>query len=428
MLFLYNLCWFFFFPLAFLFYPLIFFMSGKKRSGLLQNFGFIRLNKSTFSDKKVIWLQAVSVGELATALPIINELKKSIHNLAYVVSVTTEAGYERAKDFFPDALEIFYSPLDFYPIVSRVLRKINPVAIVIIETGFWPNLLSCGSKIGSVPLLVNGRISEKSFRNYQRISPVAKWVFNFFKIIITRDATVSERLKKIGVEKKKIISFGDVKYDTLPVMDENNKEFFKKIFSVGPETRILMAGNTHEGEEEFLLDIFDELRKRFTSLILIIAPRRLERVSLIEKMLSRKGRNYDKRTRLDSDGTRKANIVLLDTIGELSKIYFACDIIFVGKSIFSPGGGHSLLEPVAAGKIAFHGPFVQYYEEAKGLLQKEGLAVELSERSDFIESFSDILANEEKNREILKRAEIFLNNRKGASIKTAEVIKKNISY
>jgi 3-deoxy-D-manno-octulosonic-acid transferase len=426
MLLLYNLLWLLLFPFIIVLFPLISLGSDKKRKNWLQHFGFVTIHPKKAQGEKIIWLQAVSVGEIATAEPIIKELKKAIGAFSFVVSVTTEAGYRQAQKIFPDAMEIFFTPMDFYPAIARLIKKIRPVAILIIETGFWPNLLYCGNKSGASVVLVNGRISEKSFRNYKVLAPLAKALFNKFHLLITRDATVSNRFKDLGVQEGKILSFGDVKYDTLPAFDQASASTFLKLFSIAPEEKIIMAGNTHEGEERYLLDIFDELKIRFPKTLLIIAPRRLERIPGIEALLRENGKSYVKRTTLKDGNPRKSDIILLDTIGELSRIYFICDVIFVGKSIFPPGGGHSLLEPVAAGKVAFHGPYVQYYEEAKEVLKNAGLAVELEDKAAFIEHFSKILEDENKKEEISKKTVFFLSERKGASKKIAAVLSREI--
>lgn len=422
MLFLYNLLWLLFFPFILVLFPLISLVSGKKRRNLFQHFGFFSISQEKAQGKKIIWLQAVSVGEIATAEPVIKELKNSVDGFAFVVSVTTEAGYSQAQKVFPDALEIFYTPFDFYPAISRLMKKIRPSAILIIETGFWPNLIYCGKKAGAATVLVNGRISEKSFRNYKAIGFLARPLFSMLDIVMARDAVVSGRFKELGVGEGKIISLGDIKYDTLRMAGQEEKEVYKKVFSIGQGEKVIMAGNTHEGEEEFMLDVYDELRRGLNNLLLIIAPRRLERVPRIEKILSGKGKCYVKRSDLERRARGREDIILLDTIGELSTIYFICDVIFVGKSIFPPGGGHSLLEPVAAGKAPFHGPYVQYYEEARAALKEAGLAVELKDKSEFAGHFREILEYDYRREELAKRAGSFLGYRRGAAKKAAEAV------
>ncbi|MBI5186439.1 MAG: hypothetical protein HZA01_12040 [Nitrospinae bacterium] len=397
-------------------------MSGKKRRNLLQHFGFFSISREKAVGKKIIWLQAVSVGEIATAEPVIRELKNLIDEFAFVVSVTTEAGYRRAQKVFPDALEIFYTPFDFYPAISSLMKKVRPAAILIIETGFWPNLIYCGKKFGAVSVLVNGRISEKSFRNHKSIGFFARPLFSMFDLVMARDAAVSGRFKELGVDEGKIISLGDIKYDTLRMAGQAEMETYKKVFSIGPGEKVIMAGNTHEGEEEFMLDVFDELRRGIENLLLIIAPRRLERVPHIEKILREKGKSYVKRSALERQARGSEDVILLDTIGELAAVYFICDAIFVGKSIFPPGGGHSLLEPVAAGKAPFHGPYVQYYEEARAALKEAGLSVELKDKAEFAGHFREVLEDDDKREELAKRAGSFLKGRRGASKKAAEAV------
>lgn len=426
MLFLYNLLWFAFLPFIFVLLPLISIVSGKKRTNLPQRLGFFSISQEKAQGKKIIWLQAVSVGEIATAEPVIRALKDLMKGTALVVSVTTEAGYRYAQKVFPDAVEVFYTPLDFYPAIARLVKRVKPAVILIIETGFWPNLVYCGKKSGALTFLVNGRISENSFRNYKAIGFFMRSLFGMFDIIMARDAVASNRFKELGVDEGKIAYFGDIKYDTLRAASQEEKESYKKLFSIGPGDKVIMAGNTHEGEEEFMLDVFGELQRRFQNLLLIIAPRRLERISRIESILGGKGKNYVKRSSLARQARGKEDVILLDTIGELSTVYSVCDVIFVGKSIFPPGGGHSLLEPVAAGKSPFHGPYVQYYEEARAALKEAGLAVELKDKTEFAFHFGKILEDDDKRDEIAKRAWSFLEDRKGASKKAAEAVNQEI--
>jgi len=424
--FFYNLLWFFLFPFLFFLLPLISLFAGKERSGLLQRLGIVPIDKKKFYGKKVIWIQALSVGEITTAGPVVAELNRMMDDCGFVISVTTEAGLQQARKSFPEALEIFFSPLDFYPCIVSALKRIRPVAILIIETGFWPNLIHCGRRLGALTVLVNGRISRKSYRRYQAIAPFSRPLFNRFHFVIARDVDISKKFQELGTSEGKIFAFGDMKYDTLLQTAQVDLEALRGNLTVQEGTRCITAGNTHEGEEEFLLDIFDELRSGFKNLLLVLAPRRLERLPRIEKMLRDRGRAYVRRTSLKQGFVRKADLILLDTIGELSRIYFISDIIFVGRSIFPPGGGHSLLEPVAAGKVAFHGPYVQYYEEARDLLREAGLAVELRERGSYIKHFKRILGNEEAQRDLGARAEDFLRKRRGASEKTAQLVKTEL--
>ncbi|MFZ3072640.1 MAG: 3-deoxy-D-manno-octulosonic acid transferase [Thermodesulfobacteriota bacterium] len=352
---------------------------GKYRSGIFERFGFIKREKTKMlNGKTVVWVHAVSVGETKAVLPLVKILKGKNPDVRVVFSTVTATGNAVAKQegaSFIDAL--IYFPLDFGWAVRRVVGSVRPSLFVAVEKEFWPNFLMTLDK-NSVPVIVvNGAISEKSARGYKKLAFLFKRVFgsiSFFCAMTKQDA---ERAAMLGIRKERIAVSGNLKLDAAPkALTEADKDFIRENLGISRGTHVIVAGSTHRGEEDILLTAFGRLKKEFHGLKLVLAPRHPERFDEVEGLVIKKGFSC-RRKKKDVGKDIVADVVLLDTIGELASVYSISTIAFVGGTLV-PIGGHNLLEPVFFGIPVIYGPHLKNCLQMAEMLERSGASVRAS--------------------------------------------------
>src|SRR4030066_1182000 len=256
-----------------------------------------------------IWVHAVSVGEVMAALPCLTSLKKEFPGIKIVLSTATYTGQKIAREKFPSADRTMYIPWDTWLTIRKAVRTIKPKIFITIETELWPALFSTLKKNGSRIALLNGRISPESFKGYKLIKPFMKKVLSYLDFIYMQGETDAERIVSIGADKKKAGIMGNFKFD----IELDKKESVN--WMDGVKGKILLAGSTHKGEEEMVLDAYEEVKKSFPDLKLILAPRHPERFNEAEEILKRRNLNFIRRTELiRAQNTDSPDVILLDTI------------------------------------------------------------------------------------------------------------------
>ena len=400
-----------------------------KNGGFKERFGILALNRTCSGmgqaqnqNKKIIWIHAVSVGEVIASKPLISLLNKELPNYAVVLSTVTKTGRQMAKKLTEKISYIFYFPFDFAFVIKKVLRKINPSLIVITETEIWPNLLRY-SKYFNIPLVLNnGKISETSFSRYKKIRPLIKQILNNISIFCMQTEEDKNKLIQLGISPEKITVTGNTKFDLLDVASE--KEPPLKNWNIEGISPVIVAGSTHPKEEEVILEAFKEIIKKFSEAILILDPRHPERAGEIENLIKEKGYSYIRRTKMDSSKV-KEKIILIDVIGELSKIYSVADIVFVGGSLI-PIGGHNLLEPAFLSKPIITGPYTFKQKDMVELLKKgEGL-IQIANDEQLKKELIDLLSSPDKRKELGENAYNTAMSNQGAGRKNFEAIEKNL--
>ena len=237
----------------------------------------------------IIWVHAVSVGEVMAALPLLKSLKERYPTRSIILSTITDTGQKVARERLPEGTKIVYLPFDITLILKAVLKKVKPEILIVIETELWPNMFRVFKEGGIPIILLNGRISENSFKGYKKISFFMKNVLSHVDFFGMQDEEYAERIRNLGVESNRVTNLGNFKFDTRP--PSQIPEWTEKI--KGP---VITAGSTHEGEEELITSVYLKLKKDFTDLNLIIAPRHPERFKVVEDMLSSKGISFIKRS------------------------------------------------------------------------------------------------------------------------------------
>jgi 3-deoxy-D-manno-octulosonic-acid transferase len=317
--------------------------NGKYREGLSERLGWVPDRLREGDPRKTIWVHAVSVGEVLAASRLVNELSACAPQYRVLLSTTTQTGQRLARER-TGPNHTFYFPLDFPWIVRRYLRSLDPVLLVLVETEFWPNLLTACRR-SSIPVaVVNGRISDRSLPRYLRLRTIWKQILSGVSIVMAQSEEDAKRLKAIGAPTGRVSFAGNLKFDVRSAEPAAITTMLRE--KLAPGTRVVVCGSTLDGEEEILLDAFQQLLKTFPDCVMILAPRHPERFARVAGLLkNRKERfvrrsNWMKRPAKIKPGT----VILLDSIGELASVYALASVAFVGGSLV-PGGGHNPLEP-----------------------------------------------------------------------------------
>lgn len=322
-----------------------------------------------------------------------------------------------------------YAPVDFVGSVRKALSTVRPHVMVFLETEIWPSWLFEARRMGIKTALINGRISPRSIDGYLRLRPFFREVlknFDAFSMIMEED---SARIKAMGAEPEKIEINGNAKYDLLAsTADPAMETEVRRIYNLPPEQRVFVAGSTRQGEEKMVLDAYDRVLQEFPDTILIIAPRHVERSHEIGSLVKKYGLDYQFRTQLDNGKTRRTSkVVIIDTFGELFKVYSAATIVFCGASLV-PLGGQNPLEPAVWGKVVFYGPSMEDFLDAKAMLEAESAGVLVPDPKTLAEKAIWFLAHPEDLKAYGQRArEAVLKNQKAAQ-KHARVVKRLIGH
>ena len=357
-----------------------------------------------FSNNKVIMLHGVSVGEIQSLENLVKRIKKDFSDCKLIITTGTVTGQELAhKKYGKIADFITYFPLDIYKTVETFLNKANPSVILIAETELWPNFFYC-AKEKNIPLfIINGRISDKSYPSYLKIK-------NFLKIILNCTQGI---FCQSEIDKERFISIG-AKADRVEVMKNLKFEIAKKECDIDLKTtgfKVLIAASTHSGEEDLIINQYKKLKEKITNLKLIIAPRHLTRLDEVKSALN--GLNYGLRT--SGDNFEKFDIIILDTLGELSKIYDIVDVAYIGGSFNKDKtGGHNPLEAIIYSKPAISGPSIKNFRDIYSILERESAAFVVENEKELYNSLYKLLSDDEFYLEISANCLNCFKNQQGA--------------
>ncbi|MFH2013164.1 MAG: 3-deoxy-D-manno-octulosonic acid transferase [Pseudomonadota bacterium] len=407
---------------VFFFYVLI---KRTHREGLGQRLGFISSQTpNNPSLKPRLWIHACSVGEVIVINPIITEIKRIYPSCHLVVSNTSKSGHEFAKKTLKDVSSYIYFPLDLTWIVRRALRSISPDVFILSETEIWPNFLRAAKKRGIKTIMINGRISVRSFDSYMKVRFFMKRVLQNLDIMSMIMKSDADKIISMGASPDRVLINGNSKYDSLTdQVHAGFEEEIRNILSISRNDKVFIAGSTRTGEEEVVIDAYLKFIKLYPDMLLIIAPRHIERTREIEELLHKKRIGFVLKTELDKGKTKRhKQVIIIDTIGDLFKIYSVGTIVFCGGSLV-PLGGQNVLEPAAWGKVVFYGPFMEDFLDAKELLEQVSAGIEIKDADDLLETGIKLLRDPEMSRCLGEAGrEAVLANR-GSARRNAELIK-----
>jgi len=416
------------------FYIPAFLLKRRKREGMALRLGIYpeELRKK-LTERKNIWVHAVSVGEVMAISPLLDRLRQSYPDLRLVITTVTETGNLLAKKIAKKDEILLFLPFDITFSVKRAVSYISPVMLIIAETELWPNLISVNSDKNIPVVLVNGRISDESFGRYNIIRFMLKPVLSKIRLLCMQTDTEKERIVSLGADPLRMKVTGNMKFDSsMPqTLADGNATILASILNLGEGHQLLVAGSTHPGEEEIIISAYSGIRKRFSGLKLLIAPRHIERTPEIERIVMANGfvgLRVSELIRLGqaSKNSRSNEIFILDTIGQLKDCYSLAELVFVGGSLVKKGG-QNIIEPAALAKPVLFGPHTFNFRNITKLLLKEEAAVMIRDKVSFEDSCLRLLESSSLRSKIGIKAKEIVEMNRGASDSTMEAIDETVS-
>jgi len=400
---------------------------GKYAAGFKQRLGFVpRFNAN---GKKVIWVHCVSVGETNAARPLALKIKQDYPDSRLIISTTTRTGQKLARTVFSDLADlVIYFPFDWRSTVRRSLRRLKPSVVLLMETEIWFNFIRETSKSNARVAIVNGRLSERSFKRFGYIKKFMRRVLGYLDLALMQENADAMRLMSLGLRASKVRVTGNLKFDH----DLNDEEHsltaeFRKRFAVTPEAPLIIAASTHSPEEQWIVQAFKEVWKTSSENLprLMIAPRHPERFAEVAQILKETGFTWVRRSESASSRDQNAEIILLDSIGELRAAYPLAEMVFVGGSLI-PHGGQSVYEPAAAAKAILTGPHTANFNAAIHEFSEHEAIVCLPKVPDeeivprLVEAFRNLLIDHVRRATLSTNAQAVMNNNRGAVTRTIE--------
>jgi 3-deoxy-D-manno-octulosonic-acid transferase len=361
--------------------------------------------------ERVIWIHAVSVGEVLATEPVVQALVEQYPEHSILLTTVTPTGSARVTALFGNVVAHVYAPYDLPAAVSKFLDRVRPQLAIVMETELWPNLFhACQQR--SVPLLlVNARLSEKSVAGYQRVRSLASQTLSAVTEIAAQSELDAGRFRSLGVDERRIKVTGNMKFEQrIPPSLLERAEVLRRDWGVG--RAVWVAGSTHEGEDEQLLDVFRQLRQQFMDCLLVLVPRHPERFETVTELCRHRGYN----TVLRSEGvscTPDTEVFIGDSMGELPLFYAASDVAFVGGSLVRHGG-HNLLEPAALGVPVVTGPHVFNFVEICELLLQAGACEKVDDTTGLLRTVSLWLEDANERHRVGQRGRQVVEKNRGA--------------
>jgi len=379
------------------FLPVLCLLGKRYSMGVGQRLGFYgREVRGAVNHTRPVWIHGASVGEVLSAGRLVEEIRKRFPGRKIVVSAFTTTGYETARRVISDAAVIFF-PLDHPWIVKRALSAVDPSVVVFLETEIWPNMLRLAHRRGTPTLLLSGRFSPRSFNKYSSLSWFFRGVLRNFASMGMQSEEDASRAKRLGADPEKVFVTGNLKlvgsgngFAHDPVISES-VDLKRK----SDGRRLLVAGSSHRGEEEILLDAFRCLKESFPDLQMVLAPRHPQRFPEVERLLRAKGMEFQKKSQSNGRSFLMEDICFLDTLGDLQEFYALGDIAFVGGSLVD-AGGHNLLEPARVHKPVLFGPHMAHFAAIAEEMKAKGGGVEVRGVEDLVREITELLGDADK--------------------------------
>jgi 3-deoxy-D-manno-octulosonic-acid transferase len=399
----------------------------KYRAGLRERFGHVSPDVvSALHGRRPLWLHAVSVGEVIAAVPLVNALRQRFPHLPVLISTVTETGQATAREKMA-AAACLYFPLDYPWVVHQVIARLQPRLFLMVETEIWPNFLRELVRQAIPAMLVNGRISPRSFRGYRYLRLFMCRVLPAITSFSMQTKLDAERIIAIGAAPSRVHVTGNIKYDlALETLTSADEHALRADLGIG-EAPVFMAGSTHRGEEDIVIAAYRQVRAQVPALRLLLAPRHLDRLDEVEALLREHQLTVYRRSHgYLSSQSGAAPVLLLDTIGELAKLYAVGTVVFVGGS-FAPIGGHNVLEPAAHRKAILFGPHMHNFHQIAEALLEAGGALQVHNPEALGEHVSRLLQQPERRQALGEAAYQVLCDNQGAIARTVALIEQVLS-
>lgn len=383
------------------------------------------------SSRPLVWLHAVSVGEILQLDPVLAEIRSRRPDVEFLISTTTNTGYALAQKRFTEH-RVCYFPLDFSWAVKRALSRVRPSAIVLVELELWPNLIREASRRGIPLSLINARISERSFRNYRIVRRLMSALLARFEVVAAQNSLYADRLRELGAPIDRLKITGSIKFDRVTTNRDNSKTTeLRESFRLKPTERVFIAGSTQSPEEVLALDAYQKLVSEIPDLRLILVPRHKERFDEVAKLIERRGLPLVRRSEIVGSSDRRqvvglgnsttSPVLLLDTLGELSACWGLAEVAFVGGSL-TMRGGQNMIEPAAFGAAVLFGPNTWNFKDVVEILLSRGAARVIRSGDELTETVRMLLSNPADASQLGMLAQELVLGQQGATVRTVDLI------
>ncbi|HEY9687056.1 MAG TPA: 3-deoxy-D-manno-octulosonic acid transferase [Coleofasciculaceae cyanobacterium] len=395
----------------------------KARAGFWEKLGFyppeLAKKLAPREERERIWFHAVSVGEFNAIRSLIPELREAYE---VIVSTTTRTGHDLAQRTFPD-LPVLYFPYDLRPAIHRAMQKVRPDLVVITETELWPNFIDVATQRYQTPLLlINGRLSRHSCKGYQWIKLLIKPCLNQITHLYMQSQADADRIGQLGdLPPEQMTVVGNLKFDLIPSLDLTRRTVLAHLLNIAEDDTVLTCASTHSGEDQFLVETYQLLRKDFPELKLVLAPRHPERAPEIKSILNSKALNYALRSQLSEENPNRQPIVVLDSIGELLTVYSLSRIAIMGGS-FVEKGGQNPLEPLSQRVPVIFGPHMENFTEISRMILECRAGTQVHSQPELVNAVTELLTQPEIYDTVVETGLQLLENNRGAK----EIILKAI--
>src|SRR6266851_5976808 len=397
---------------------------NKYIGSLRQRLGYLPLSFNVDGEQS-IWIHAVSVGEALTARALAEDLKARYPRLRLFLSTTTIAGQQVARRSLQHVDAVFYFPFDWAFIVRRTLNIVRPRVFIMMETEIWPNLLRLCRARGVKTVVINGRISSRSHPRYRLIRPFFRRVLADVDRFCMQSEESARRLIELGADPSRVSVTGSLKFDSLeaptPISHGKPRERVLRFFRLAPGRVVIVAGSTLRGEEAAVLRAFARVKTTQPTAMVILAPRHPERFGEVERLAREAGFVAVRRSDLPIDAEPRADVVVLDTLGELAQLYQVATAVFVGGSLVD-NGGHNILEPAIFGKPIVFGPHMQNFKEIAAAFLSNDAAIQVQTERELNTALLALVTDPVRRARLGAAARALVEANRGAKTKTLQVI------
>lgn len=419
------------FPVVFLFMLPKFVSRMVRRGGYGQHFEqrighFGHNTKARLREHRRVWIHAVSVGEMFVALRFIKAWRKRHPEAHFALSTTSSTGHAIARREVDPRDVLFYFPVDFPAVIRKVLRIIDPLRIILVEGELWPNLIRLADRQGIPVSLINGRMSERSFKGYRLLRSLVADVLRRIDPVCVQGEQDAGRLLALGAPPERVHVMGTVKFDVAERNPDGEKAAREVLNGIGvpDDAVVLLGGSTWPGEEDALCGIYKRLREKNPELFLVLVPRHVERAPEIVQCLEAHGLSFLRRSQVaDAPPESPPDVLFVDTTGELGSFYAVADIVFVGKSL-TEHGGQNPIEPALCGKAVVVGPNMENFPAVMPLFRRANALVQVRDVQGLERAIAELAADKSGRIELGRRAAHLVEESKGAIQRTVELIEQ----
>jgi 3-deoxy-D-manno-octulosonic-acid transferase len=427
---LYNFLFVFFFILASPYYFLKMWRRGNWRAGFAQRLGeYDARIRQSITNRHVLWMHAVSVGEMNVCMQVIRGLEPRMPNLKMMVSTTTTTAMGQLRKKLPSQIGKIYYPIDRRKYVINALAALHPQAVALLESEIWPNFIWQVSARDIPLFLLNARLSDRSFPRYRRLGFLFRPIFASFTAVGAQNEADAAKLRELGCRPEAVHVVGNLKFDAVEDRSSLDAPALLAQLGIPADAPVLVAGSTHPGEEEILLDIFKRLNSRFQNLFLILVPRHFERAGRVGELLERRGIDFVLRSSITPATSHDAGSIqclLVDSTGELMSFYRPATVVFVGKSL-AARGGQNPIEPAALGKPVVFGPHMQNFADVVKIFLAADAAIQVRDAAELERTFGELLSTPERRAELGKNALAAVRKNQGAVARTVDMMVEHLA-